>query len=291
MKQTSLFNKERSIKGCIADSWKVFALHRGRFLKHNALYLLLVGLSGAFVVQTITYYLTHHFLPAFRVHQTLQVPELIQALATPSLPFLLTFLASVLLGSLCLYAFTARQKQLMQVYQEENGFPKKMPLRLSASALRTLRRMIVADLPFIFVCLLATVGISYLAHEVHKAFLIALPLLFIYIGSTAHVARLYYAFQGLPYKSALKQAFCRSMGNLFIVQFLTFIPYLVILSVLCLPIVLFVTSAWAGYDSELRGDGLGLPASFPYLFFLLHTLVIALATLFNSLRTWAVAMK
>ena len=45
MKENFIFTKERSVKACVIDSWRVFALNWRIYLQCCWIYVLLVGLS------------------------------------------------------------------------------------------------------------------------------------------------------------------------------------------------------------------------------------------------------
>ena len=65
MEKKIVYNKERGIKGCIADGWKMLALNWKDYLKQTWAYVLFAGLTNAFFIEMLLQYVCEQALPAY----------------------------------------------------------------------------------------------------------------------------------------------------------------------------------------------------------------------------------
>ena len=65
MEKKIVYNKERGIKGCIADGWKMLALNWKDYLKQTWAYVLFAGLANAFFIEMLLQYVCEQALPAY----------------------------------------------------------------------------------------------------------------------------------------------------------------------------------------------------------------------------------
>lgn len=291
MEQEIIFNKNRSIKACVADSWKIVALGWLHYLKALWPYLLIFGLTGAFFIEIFVQYATQHLLPAYRLYQIKGDPQLIEYVALPGWDLGIYLLLSLLLLVAGTYCFAGRLLRVMQFYRDTDALPSRPRIALGRAGLRYGLRLLACDALFL-VCFALLAGlIGFAAFKWSVWISVLLPFLIAYAWATVHVARLQYAFYGKPFLEALKYALKRSMGFSFLVQFITLIPSAFLWLVFGMPVAIYLLTELAANDSLLMGDPSGLPAYLPFLFFVLNSTGLALCALVSSVRTWALALK
>lgn len=291
MQNSIPYHKERSVKGCVADAWRIFALGWRSYLRNTWPFLLLCGLGAAFAFEMLTQYVSLHLLPALRLWQTGGDPELIRFFLTPDIPAALYMVLAAAVCLISVYACAGRFLELIRAYGETDSLPRQMPPRLTRSDRRSGLRLLIADILTGFITLLLLSLVSLLAVKVTRWAALAAPLLIIYIWTTGNVVRLQYALNRQPLPQALLCGLRRSLGLPFIVQILTLIPAALLWFMGSLIPALYLLGNLANCDSLLRGDAAGMPTGLPVLFFLLNTLAFAFISLVSSWRTWALSMK
>lgn len=285
-----VFNKERSVKACIADGWRIFALNWRTYLKDLWVYLLLVGLTGAFLFELSVQYTCEHLLPAYRLTEMGGDPSLVKLIAAPAVTEAVYLLLALLLFIVAILCSYGRMWQMMKHFCTHNQMPE-FPLYFSrherAFALRTL----CVNALFTVVCMVLTALVMFAALKWSLWIAAILLPLYIYTASTVCVCEIRFVLKGHSLNKSLRYTLKRSMGIPFIIQFITFIPATVLYVVFCMPLSVYLLSEWAGNSSLLMGDASGLPSFLPFLFFTLNTLGLALSMGVTTIRTWSLALK
>lgn len=291
MEQSIPFDKPRSIKACVIDAWRIGALNWRNYLKALWPHLLLLGVTAALFIETAVRYATQHLLPAYKLLQYDSDPLLVQYVALPELTTLIYLLLAFGCMLVGIYNFEGRVFKLMQSYSQTDLLEADKQLRPNKEVRSNSLHLLRCDTLFVLVTFILTLLIGWAALSVNPWIAILLPCLYLYIWSTANVARMQHAFRRKPLGQALKFAFRRSMGMSFMVQFITLIPAVLLWLIFGMPVAIYLLTELGGHTSALMGDATGLPGYLPFLFFVLNAVGIALCALADSVRTWALAMK
>ena len=289
MKENCIFTKERSVKACVIDSWRVFALNWRTYLQCCWTYVLLVGLSGAFLSQMCLHYAQSQLLPAWRLHEIGGPDEVVQAFLVPAPDTLVYLLLSLLVFVCSLHVLGGRVGGMIVRYGQADKLDRTH-IALSGEERRMAWRLLRMNLPWCAVLWIACAAIGYAAMAWSKWLLLLLLPVTLYIWTTCNCARLGYMLLPVKYKEALKVSARRSMGLAVILQVITLLPLILAACILLLPPVIYWLTALAAADTQLMGDTAAYPAYLTPLYFALSTLGFALLALLGTMRTWSLAM-
>lgn len=290
MENNLIFNKERSIKACIADGWRIFALNRGIYLKNIWIYLLLAGFTGAFLFELGLRYTCDRFLPAYRLTEINSNPELVKLIAMPTLSEVVYLLLAFILFIVTLYCCYGRMWQIMKHFSAENQI-RRLPLHFSHDERNFAFRMFVINMLFTIACFILTALISAAALKWNQWIAVMLLPLFIYTACTVCVCEIRYVLKKASLKESLVYGLKHSMGIPFIIRFITFVPTAAVYVVCSMPPIVYALSEWAGHNSILMGDTSGLPTFLPILFFVINTICMAISIWCATVRTWTLVLK
>lgn len=290
MKTDIFFNKERGIKSCISDGWRIFALNWRAYIKALWAYLIFTGMAGAFFVEMNVQYVCNHLLPALRLYQMKGNPEIIKMLAMPELSLLCYYILSAVVLGTALFCTHSRTIQLMLHYATEQALPQ-LPLPLLKEERATALRILKTNLSFGLLTAIITAGILAAAWKWQPWIALTLIPLYIYVSATANVCELQHALKCKSFKSSLVYALKHSMGLTFIIQFITFIPSALLCLVFIMPTCIYALTEWAGNNSMLMDDPSGLPSYLPFMFFILNAIGLACCAFVGSVRSWTLALK
>lgn len=290
MENNLIFNKERSVKACIADGWRIFALNRSIYLKNMWVYLLLAGLTGAFLSELCIQYICDHFLPAYRLTELDSDSELAKLIALPTLSETVYLLLAFVLFIMALYCCYGRMWRMMKHFSIENQLPR-LSLHFSRDERSFALRMFGINMLFTIIFLILTAFVTAAALKWNTWISVALLPFFIYTICTVCVCEIWYVFKGASLKESLAYGLKHSMGIPFIIRFITFIPATALYVVCSMPPIVYALSEWAGYNSILMGDASGLPPFLPILFYVINTICLAISLLCITIRTWTLVLK
>lgn len=290
METDIIFNKERGIKGCISDGWRIYALNWRAYVKALWAYLLFTGMAGAFFVEMNVQYVCNHLLPALRLHQMKGDSEIIKILAFPEISLLCYYLLSVVILGIAAFATQGRTIQMMQHYAVHQALPQ-LSLPLMKQERATTYRVFKTTIVFGIFAILFTLGIGAAAWKWEAWIAILLLPIYAYLSTTANVCELQHALQQKSFKTSLVYSLKHSMGLTFIIRLITFIPSAFLCLVFIMPAVIYALTEWAGNNSVLMDDPSGLPSYLPILFFVLNSIGIACCMLVSSVRSWTLALK
>lgn len=291
MQPNTLPTPPLGISGSIASAWRILALGWRKYIASLWPLLTLAGLAQAFLFEMSLRYLNLHALPALRVAQSWGDTQLSLLLVRPSGLEVLYLLLAVAACLALTYACAARVMRLINEHRSAAALPTRLPVALTKGEWRGAGRLLAIDALWLLVTGLLTALFAWLAVRFSPWFAAPLPLLYIYIWSTANVSRLRFALFGDTLRTALGFAFRRSLGNAFIVQALTLIPAALLWLVFLLPPVTYALATTAATDSLLQGDVATMPQYLPLVFLLFNTLCAFVCMLVSSWRTWALALK
>lgn len=283
--------KSRSIKASIKDAWYIFALNWKKYLKLTLLPVVPAALSGAFVIELCVQYICRHLLPAYRLHQAEAASDWVHLILVPSMTDLLLFLFSLLFFVFFLSYHRAKQLGIIDRYAVDSQFADRGTVSF-----------VGRERVFAFKCLAVSLGASVL-FLLFSALIVAaavrwqirllylLPLWALYVWTTHNVTMLQYTLRGDKLWPSLRRGLKQGMGYPLIVQGLTAVPMSLLLVVFCSPALVYLLSAMAAEDARLVGDTPVVPGFVPFLFFVLHTVGLAMVGLCNSVRRWSLVMR
>lgn len=275
----------------MADAWRILAVNWRKYLRNTWVGFLIAALAQAFLFEMAMQYVCEHLLPALRFTQSGGDPEVGKLIALPNVFTAVYLFLAVVLSLVATYLCGGRVLRIINDYRAGNAMPMKKPLAFTNKEFMAALRLFAVDALTGIAFSLIVAGVALLCLKISPWFAIAVPPLYIYIWTTANIARLRYALAGKPFVASLRFSFRRSLGQMFIVQILTIIPALVFAAVLLMPSAIYALGEAASTDSLLRGDVTSMPGLLPFVFFLLNTLCFFILMLVQSWRTWSLGMK
>lgn len=291
MQQAIIYDKERSIKACVADAWRIVAINWRTYLKCTWTAFLIAAIAQAFLFEMVMQYVCQHFVPALRFMQSGGDAEIGKLISLPNIFTAIYLFLAVVLACIGSYLCEGRIVRIVNKYRVSNAMPPKMPFSFGNKEFMAALRLFAMDaLCGIALSLLLAI-VAMLSVKVSPWFSVVAPLLYIYIWTFVNIARLRYALAGKPFVASLRFSLRHSLGQMFIVQILTLIPFLILSTILLIPSVIYACGEVASTDSILRGDATTMPAILPFAFFLLNTLCFAVLMLVQSWRTWSLGMR
>lgn len=291
MEQTIIFNKERSIKASAADGWRMVALGWKRYLAALWPQLLILAAAAAFLLEMTVQYVCDHALPAYLLADMGAQPEVVRAVALPSIPLGTYWTLALLIFVFAGACFLARVYSVMQVYRLTNAMPSTMPLQMNRGEFEATRRIVLIAILAFLVFNLISLPVIYAALKWNPWIALVLVIIGSYLWASANLATLQYALFGKTLKASLVYGLKHGFGTSGILQFITLLPTLFGACVFLAPAVLYVCTEVAGTNSTLMSDPSGLPSYLPFLFFVINTVCFSLYKYFASLRTWTLALK
>ena len=85
MSANIVFNKERSIKACMADAWRMIVLNWKDYLRNLWPYLLIASIAYALFIEFSVQYACQQLLPALLLKESGGEADVVKLLATPTL--------------------------------------------------------------------------------------------------------------------------------------------------------------------------------------------------------------
>ena len=286
-----IFSKDRSIKACMADAWRMIALHWKDYVKALWPYLLLAGMTSAFYVETNLQYVKEQALPALLLQESGGNAEVVKLLATPTaFNLTISILSFVLLvfGWLC---FTSRLFKVIRHYADTDAMPQKLPIALDATDLHCMMHIFSAALATIAGFLLISAPFIFIAIKWSIWAMVALPLIVLYFSSFGVLSVLRHALYDYRLAPSILYALKHAFGQVFILMLLTAIPVGIALLITSLPQATYVSSEIAFTQSLIMGDNATMPWGVPLACFIVNSLCTAIGLLISSYFTWAIGLK
>lgn len=291
MQQTILFNKDRSIKACMADAWKIIALNWRSYLRLTYPYLLLAGIANALFFEITLQYICQQAEPAYLLMQSGGATDVIKWMATPNVSngiyMLFTLLLSIF-GNTCLIV---KFFNLIRHYSNNNEMPKAMHLWLSKSdygdILRIIGCVVCYGLPTIIIgSLIVWTGLKW-----HLLLLIILPFLLLYASAACYLFTLKHILLGVATKQSVVYSLKHAFGLAFILLILTSIPVMFVYIVVLMPQTVYGLSSMAYTRSLIMSDAAYMPTWMSIFTFLLNICGYAITALAGSYQLWCMSLK
>lgn len=286
-------NKERSLKSCMAEGWKIFSLHGKAYFHYMWIPLLLGGCGYAIFSYVACDFYNQSIVPAYLYVSSGAEMELVKMLfmpsATESALLVLSFLAFIA-GFLVFKTACFCQ---IQHYCANNQLPAthvfldSAPIR--ASAVKLLLYYIVQ----LFILCLATLLLVGIAAITSWWMLLLLLPFIVYWTVVAVIGEQFLLLRNMKLKTALLAAVGKgnSWGGYLILLILTGIPLAIISFIALYPNALLQLAYVADSIGMLSNDPSGMPAYMPILYFILTAIGTAAVYLALSIQTWTLAFK
>lgn len=295
-KATIRFTQTRSFRGCISDSWKIFALHTKDYLKFLWLHALLAGTGFALFLFLLTRFYVSHFLPTKLYTEMGMECQTAWQLCKPNPADYLLPAISLLLLIVTFYLFKGASVAQIRFYAVTDSLPACGPFSLWKEIRASACRNLLFDSLTTIAYLLPAAIIAAIAWLTTK-WVWGLPLLiptYIYIWVTATIGRQYFLVERLSLKKSFNAATrngIRSFGGYLLILMLTVVPFIITSLIFILPVTLFPLSAAANGISTLTGNATGLPEYHSAIFISISALAFTVCSLSASIRRWSLSLK
>lgn len=289
------YNSSRGLRGCIMDSWRIFAFNCKRYASQLAVSALLGGVGMALLFWTISKIYADHALPATLLEEAgfdnTVVSEVMKLQTTDYF-----LLIAALIGYIACWVI-AKGLLWTQVstYRKQDCLGSKRWLLPNRETLRTSLRLLTYD-AILCVAIAIPAGIialiAFLTHWLHALWAI-LPVI-IFIGVLAIPGRDAYLMENCNIVQALRETWKKGIhywGGFFLVSLLTSIPLAAVAIALILPYTTFPLSYFADTTSVITGEESGLPTFFTALSFAVAIIGFGATFFITTLQTWALTLK
>lgn len=292
MKQIGHFNKERGLKGCISAAWHMFSLYINKELRQFWPLLALVGLSSAFVVETLRGYVMNHALPALRLWQSGQGRDVAKYLLVPDLVEAVIFVVVFIVSLLGLYWLKGRTAAFLLSYSKGKAWMPTAENRLCAKEDRTLAlRLFWLQLPVYIITFALSALVVWLASRYSWWLMLVLVPLLCYAACGKWAASAYRVVYGLSYGDSLFSGYAKHWGKAFSALLLCAIPTCFVRLLLLLPVAIYILASFAAADSKLIGDEIYLPRWVEVTCFFVNAVALAFYAFSSLFSSYALTLR
>lgn len=285
------FYKERSIKGYMADAWKMIALNWKDYLLTLTPFLLIAGIADALFFEFTLHYVCKQALPAYLFLSSDGDIKVAQWMATPNIGNAIYLTLSALfliIGNLCL---TAKLFATIRHYATHDKMNTKRSITLQKVDYQSIKSVFLSNFGFTLIAALFCCPFVILALKWKLWTLVFVPLIAIYAYAVCYLFTLKIGLYFTPFKQAIGYAFKHALGHPFILLLLTCIPVAAITIVCFLPQATYGLSSLAANKSAYMGDNIETSALLTPLFFIINTISFSIIALAKSYTTWCLALK
>lgn len=285
------FYKERSIKGYMADAWKMIALNWKSYLQALTPFLLIAGIADALFFEFTLYYICKQALPAYLFLSSDGDVKIAQWMATPNAVnaiYLTLATLFLIIGNLCL---TAKLFATIRHYATHNQMCSKSALTLQKVDYQSMKRVLLSHFGFTLIAILLCCPFVILGLKWKPWTLAFIPLITVYAYAACYLFTLKIGLYFTSFKQAISYTFKHALGHSFILLLLTSIPVATIAIVCFLPQATYGLSYLAANKSAYMGDHIETSTLLTPLFFIINTISFSLIALAKSYTTWCLALK
>ncbi len=287
------FRKERGLKSCIAEGWKLLALRFRTFMKPLWFPLLLAGVGGAFFVSVALRLCLQTLLPA-RVYMAAGLDaEVAKMFFMPDiLSLLLLFVA---MSAMFLGFSIARGAVYAQIlhYVEADALPKAGWF-LPTDVLRKASGRVLLFSAMSWIAALLLGGIVLWASLRFSLWLLLLLIpIFVIRSVYSAIGEQFYLLRGLSLLDAIRASFTHEgfSGGYFPLLLLMFVPMAFLCVSALLPSSILLFSYFTNEMGVLLGDISGMPRYLDLLLPLLTVIGFSVSLIGMVLRTWVLAFR
>lgn len=292
MRQIGHFNKERGLKGSISAAWYMFSLYISKELRQVWPLLVLVGFSGAFVVEALRGYVMNHALPALRLWQSGEGRDVARYLLVPDLVYAMVGVVVLVVLLIGAYWLKGRCANFLLSFRSGRAWMPTAQNRLCSKADRAMAsRLFFVQLPVYVLTVLLTGLIAWLASKYSWWILLAWVPVWCYAFCGVHAAGIYRVVYELPYGESLLMAFAKHWGRAFSALLLCAIPTYLVRILLLLPVVIYLLASFAVADSQLIGDDSFIPMWVEITCFVVNAVALAFYAFASLFSTYALTLR
>ena len=291
-------NSRRSLKSCIAASWKLLTDNPKLYLKTLWLGAAIGGIGLALAAYCASTLWAGLAVP-YSLYVKSGIPEKEAAtMITPSITAWITAIAGIVALFIGICAFKGK---LWTFIRKATGLEKddkskkcRRALAIRKPELTTGLQAVSIDVVFgILYVLIFSATFIAATHTSIWLLLILIPI-FIYL----YIIYIVYSVEILAYRAkafpALKYSLSlgnRRFGGLLFVTALPAIPTIILSAAVCLPVVVMSFAISANAASVITGEAYGLPALFPALYIIVSAIAFTAASAIMSFNAWPVTLK
>ncbi len=289
------FHHHRSIRACVFDGWRVFALAPKRFLAQLLPYALLVGAALAYLLYAVVDFCARTLVPAhFYLSEGQEAESVWQLYSPQTSDYAHLGIALLVAVVICFVAKAALWEQI-KVFKQTGALPTRGLLLPKKSLWLRCFRLFAWNALLFLAWLLpsALIGAVAWLTDLPWLSLLALPiaLVLMAIGTPGRVA---FMVGDTPFKQALAttwQKGARHCGGYIIVILITAIPLLALAAALLLPYASIPFACFADAVNVELGEASGLPEHFAALHIGVATIALCGTAFISTFQTWALAFK
>lgn len=285
-------------RSCIAEGWKLFALHACAHLRFMALYALAAGLGCAAALMLATRLYAGRALPVRLAVEAGLTPDEARALWPLTSADCVAAALALLALTAGIYLCKGAGWVAARAYAATGRPPAGCPLKAGKAAARAAVRCLGFDAWGAAVCLVATaVALAPAWQWGTRALAWTLPpllLIYIYVWVAAAIGRQQCLAGGTGIRKAWRAALHesrRTFGSYLLILLLTGVPLATLFCAVLAPAAVFPLSAAADAASRLSGEADGLPAAHPWLFAAVATAACAACALAASQRRLCLTLR
>ena len=285
--------KRNSIKSCIIESWKVFALNTKDYFKYLWIHLFIAGLGYAlFSIISIHFY-TDHIAPVMAFIESGHEPSLARTLFAPQITDYLVLATALFAFIFANYLMLGALFSQLRFYKATDSLPIASPFTFWKEIRKDSQKAFQFDLLFFVIIVVNSAFvtlISWLSSWWVMLLLIPVIIYWTVIGTTG---RLQHVVENRTFKAAFKNAFKvghHKFGGYFILLLLTSIPMFIITYIALSPSSIIQFSYCADTLSQLAGDPTGIPPYVLILYIALATIGYVFFSIAYTLQQWPLAL-
>ncbi len=289
------FHHRRSIRACVYDGWRAFALKPGRSLTRLLPYALLAGAGLAFLVHAVVDFCARTLVPAhFYLSEGQKAEEVWKLYAPQTADYLHLAIAAGIAAIACFVAKGALWEQI-KTFKQTGELPNRRLLLPDKSLLTTTGRVFAWNALFLLATLLPSAligGIAWLTDLPYLCLLI-IPVALV-LTAMSVPGRVAWTVEGMTFRQSLAttwQKGGRHCGGYIIVILITAIPLLALTAAMLLPYASIPFACFADAVNVELGEVSGLPEYFTAIHIGIATVALCGTAFISTFQTWALAFK
>lgn len=283
----------RSLKHCIVEGWKTFALHTGAYVKYLWAHLLVAGIGFAIAATLFRSFCTQYLQPQLTYTHAGFDPALAKALFSPTAGELLLYAAALLALLVAVNLMYGAIFSQIRFFAATDSLPATGPFTFWGEVRKDAFRALRFNAAWWGVTAACCALVAFTAWKTSLWLLLLLLPVLLYSSVVGNCGRLLYVVGKRSFRDAVRGAFSvghHRFGGYFIILMLVAIPVYLLAIALGLPALIIHLSAAADTISQLAGDPSGIPPYVFYLYFATAALGFAGYGLLVSLRQWPLAL-
>lgn len=249
-----VFYKERSIKSCLTDAWKVTSLNWKNYLFTLLPMLIFAGGADAlFIDASLRFFLLSDF-PALFFLNVFSWNGIIMVIMAMPKALIFYLIVTILLCGISHLLLFSHLVRLIRDYSKKDTISRIRGLRINREEWPCLWRTMWTFLSFGLIICLSSIMIIAIAFKYSLLILFILPILLLYLHSAYRIHSIGYALFYWPLKRSIVYSLKHAFGLGFILQILVIIPIGCAVLICDLPILVYVLSLFAELQNVALGD-------------------------------------